>query len=126
MGAQSLRWQYIVILDCTQHNHKLLINAHQTAGEKKMEIKATQVVNINVKTLKLHLKVSDRFTASLESATGTELYSQDDGYVPDFMPDQHYGDYVVLDIDLDTGQITNWETPTAEQVEDFMKDDSED
>ena len=91
-----------------------------------MEIKATQIVNINVKTLKLHLKVTDRFTASLESSEGKELYSQDDGYVPDFMPDQHYGDYVILDIDLDTGQITNWKKPSAEQIENFMKDDSED
>jgi hypothetical protein len=91
-----------------------------------MEIKATQVVNINVKTLKLHLKVSDMFTASLESSAGTELYSQDDGYVPGFMPGQHYGDYVELDIDIDTGQITNWKKPTAEQIEEFMKDDSED
>jgi hypothetical protein len=91
-----------------------------------MEIEATEVVKVNVKTLKIHLKVSDSFTASLHSATGTELYSQDDGYVPDFMPEQHYGDYVILDIDVDTGQITNWEKPSAESIQDWIKDDSED
>ena len=91
-----------------------------------MEIEATEVVKVNVKTLKLHLKVTDRFSASLESATGTEIHAQSDGYVPDFMPDQHYGDYVILDIDIDTGQITNWKTPSAEQIQEWIKDDSDD
>lgn len=91
-----------------------------------MEIEATEVVKVNAKTLKLYLKVSDRFTASLESATGTELHSQDDGYVPDFMPEEHYGDYVILDIDIDTGQITNWKKPSAEQIQEWIKSDTED
>jgi hypothetical protein len=91
-----------------------------------MEIEATEVVKVNAKTLKIHLKVSDRFTASLHSATGTELYEQDDGYVPDFMPGKHYGDYVMLDIDIDSGQITNWVAPTAEQIQEWISGDSED
>lgn len=91
-----------------------------------MEIEATEIVKINAKTLKIHLKVSDRFTASLESATGTTLHEQDDGYVPDFMPEDHYGDYVILDIDIDTGQITNWKKPDAKDIEVWIKDDCED
>jgi hypothetical protein len=90
-----------------------------------MEIEATEVIRINAKTLKLHLKVSDRFQASLNSATGTEIFDQEDGYVPDFMPGNHYGDYVMLDIDIDTGEITNWKKPTAEQIQEWIKDDSE-
>jgi len=85
-----------------------------------MEIDATEVVKVNVKTLKLHLKVSDRFTASIESATGTEIYTQDDGYVPDFMPDDHYGDYVILDIDIESGRIINWVAPTANDIEEWI------
>ena len=90
-----------------------------------MEIEATEVVKVNAKTLKIHLKVSDRFTASLVSETGTELHAQDDGYVPDFMPDDHYGDYVILDIDIDTGVITNWKTPSAQEIQEWIKDDDE-
>ena len=86
-----------------------------------MEINRTEVVKVNAKTLKLHLKVSDRFTASIESETGTELFEQDDGYVPDFMPGDHYGDYVILNIDMDTGQIKNWQAPSAEQIEEWIK-----
>ena len=83
-------------------------------------------VKVNVKTLKIHLKVADRFTASLESSTGTELFSQDDGYVPSFMPEDHFGDYVILDIDIDTGLITNWDKPSAEQIEEWILGEQED
>ena len=31
-----------------------------------------------------------------------------DGYVPDFFPEEHYGDYVILSIDTRTGKILNW------------------
>jgi hypothetical protein len=46
--------------------------------------------------------------------------------VPDFMPGEHYGDYVMLDVDIDTGKITNWKTPTDAQLKSFMgADDGE-
>ena len=89
-----------------------------------MEIEATEVIKVNAKTLKIHLKVSDRFSASLVSSIGTEIHDQEDGYVPDFMPGDHYGDYVILDIDIDSGQITNWKAPSAEQVQEWIKDDA--
>ena len=89
-----------------------------------MEIEATEVVKVNAKTLKLHLKVCDRFTACLESETGKVL-KEHDGYVPDFMPDQHYGDYVILDIDIDSGQITNWQKPTADQIQNWIASEDE-
>jgi hypothetical protein len=81
-----------------------------------MEIEKYEKVKVNAKILQLYLKVSDRFSATLLSATGTEIFGQDDGYVPDFMPGDHFGDYVILDIDIDTGQIVNWEKPTSEQI----------
>ena len=91
-----------------------------------MDIDKFEKVKVNVKTLKVHLKVSDRFTASLESSAGTEIFDQDDGYVPSFMPGDHYGDYVILDIDIDTGQITNWNKPSAEQIQELISGDDED
>ena len=42
-----------------------------------------------------------------------------DGYVPDFFPGDHGGDYMELDIELATGKILNWTPPTAEQIEAF-------
>lgn len=88
-----------------------------------MEIEKLETVKVNAKTLKVHLKVSDRFCAQLVSATGTVIFDQEDGYVPSFMPGQHYGDYVILDIDIDTGQITNWKVPSAEEVQEWIGDE---
>lgn len=84
-----------------------------------MEIGIQKTVNVNAKTLKLHLKVSDSFVATLLDQDGMKLKDYED-YVPDFMPGDHYGDYVILDIDIDTGQILNWKVPTKDQLEDFI------
>ena len=89
-----------------------------------MELKIKKEVAVQAKTLKLHLKVSDRFDATVTDQDGATLYDHE-GYVPDFMPGQHYGDYVILDIDIDTGKIMNWTTPTAEQMQKFI-DSSDD
>ena len=90
-----------------------------------MEINQQKTVKVNAKTLRIHCKVSDRFTYAIDDEHGDEIYSQDDGYVPDFMPGAHYGDYVILDIDLDTGTITNWKKPTAAQIEAAIKPEDE-
>lgn len=86
-----------------------------------MEIDKQELVRVNVTTLRIHCKVSDRFCAALATSTGTEIFQQDDGYVPDFMPGSHYGDYVILDIDIDTGMVTNWTPPTKEQIQEWIK-----
>lgn len=84
-----------------------------------MEINQLKQVKVNAKTLRIHMKVRDQFEAELKDADG-EVLKEYEGYVPDFMPEQHYGDYLILDIDIDTGQITNWEKPSPEQVEEFI------
>jgi len=33
------------------------------------------------------------------------------------MPEEHYGDYVELQIDLETGQIMNWKKPSRKVIE---------
>ena len=85
-----------------------------------MKIGITKPVEVDAKELRIHCKVSDRFTASLHDQNGEEIHSQDDGYVPGFMPGEHYGDYVILNINIDTGQITNWTQPTAEELQNFI------
>ena len=59
-------------------------------------------------------KTSDLFNARLiEDGNVTKTH---DGYVPDFMPGEHFGDYIELDIDISTGQIVNWNKVTATKV----------
>lgn len=88
----------------------------------ELEIKRPQTVN--AKTLKIHLKVSDCFSAQLVSDKGELIHEQEDGYVPSFMPGDHYGDYVILDIDIDSGQVTNWKRVTAEAIQEWMGEGS--
>lgn len=87
-----------------------------------MKINKLKKVEVDAKTLKIHLKVSDQFTANLVDSDG-ECLVEHDGYVPSFMPGEHYGDYVILDIDIDTGMITNWKKPTVEAIEKFIGGD---
>lgn len=91
-----------------------------------MEISQTKTVPVVAKTLAIHMKVRDRFQAVILDENGKELGGQDDGYVPDFMPGVHYGDYVILNIDLDTGVVTNWQPPTPGQIEKFIAGDDDD
>ena len=71
-------------------------------------------------TLKIYVKCSDRFTCAIADQDGNEIIEQDDGYVPSFMPGQHCGDYIILNIDIDTGMVTNWTKPTQEEIETFI------
>ena len=59
------------------------------------------------KTVHICAKCSDLcFSQVLDE--GGAVIAEHDGYVPDFMPGEHYGDYVELDIDIKTGKILNW------------------
>jgi hypothetical protein len=57
--------------------------------------------------LEITAKCSDMFSHRIYKADGT-LYREYDGYVPSFMPGEHYGDYVMLNIDPYTGKILDW------------------
>lgn len=83
-----------------------------------------KTVQTDVKTMHIHVKCADRFGYSLKDAQGDEVYDQCDGYVPGFMPEDHYGDYIILDIDLETGQILNWKAPTSKQIEEAIESDA--
>jgi hypothetical protein len=87
----------------------------------ELEIKRPQTVN--AKTLKIHLKVTDQFSAQLKSDKNETIHNQEEGYVPDFMPGEHYGDYVILDIDIDSGLITNWKKVTAQQIQEWIENE---
>ena len=88
----------------------------------EFEIKATKIVN--AKTLKIFTKPVDSGTYVLVDAEGAEIKSRD-GYVPHLIPGDHYGDYLNLEIDLETGRILNWKPPTARQLAAFVDDEDE-
>ena len=69
-------------------------------------------------------KCSDQFAASLMGRWGgsTDMIGEEYvGYVPDFMPGSHYGDYVDLEINVDTGMIENWVKPSDAELKKVFK-----
>ena len=80
-----------------------------------------EVAQIKRKTLSITAKCSDMFSASLSEGPSILQY---DGYVPTWFPnpnEKHYGDYVELKIDVETGQILNWKKPTQAQLNETFK-----
>lgn len=65
--------------------------------------------------VKVSAKCSDLCWVLLEDTEGNTV-AENDGYVPGFMPGEHYGDYVELEIDPNTGIILNWDKPTRKQM----------
>ncbi len=76
------------------------------------------------KVIQMSAKCSDLFTASFID-TEDKVVGEYQGYVPDFFPEEHWGDYVQLDIDLATGQILNWKVPSLKAINDTLKDQDE-
>lgn len=90
-----------------------------------MKLGIKRMVEVDAKTLRIHCKLRDEFEAYVHDAAGNELGGQSDGYVPGWMPEGG-GDYLILNIDLDTGQITNWEKPEPHEVAAFIQRNQED
>lgn len=86
-----------------------------------IKLTMTKTVEVEAKTLKIYSKICDQFTGTLEDSDGEVIAEWDNDYVPSFLPEQHYGDYLILDIDLETGQILNWKKPTREDLERYIK-----
>ena len=68
-------------------------------------MKTTLAIGITV-------KCSDKFSALLINGMGNQVGDGYDGYVPDWMPGNHFGDYLELNIDIETGRVLNWKRPT--------------
>ena len=85
-----------------------------------MKIGIRKVVEVEAKEIRLYCKITDYFTAHIYDQDGQKIGGQSDGYVPGFMPGEHYGDYIILNIDLETGQILNWQKPTVEDIQEFI------
>jgi hypothetical protein len=64
--------------------------------------------------LRISAKCSDLCTTEYTDKDGNK--SESDGYVPKNIGIDSYGDYVDLDIDMETGQILNWKPVTDAQV----------
>jgi len=76
-----------------------------------------------MKTISIGAKCSDQFSAVLRK--DGFIVGRYEGYVPAWLPNrnvQHFGDYVELTIDVDTGHILNWQKPTASDLKNMFKE----
>jgi hypothetical protein len=90
----------------------------------KIDQKVIVKDGIEIKTVSMYLKVSDSFSCQIKDDQG-KIVKDYDGYVPKFMPGEHYGDYVILEIDIDTGHVINWKRPSQEVMAAFISDGEE-
>lgn len=86
-----------------------------------MMITVTKTEQVEAKFIEIVMKVRDTFSAAILDENSKLLGEQEDVYVPGFMPGEHYGDYLMLKIDLDTGQVVDWRAPTSEEIERFLE-----
>lgn len=84
-----------------------------------MEIEVNTKAKIDIKTLRTCIKVSDSLNCDILDANGNKVEDYN-YYVPNFFPGDHYGDYLMLDIDIETGKITNWKKPTPEELQEML------
>ena len=70
---------------------------------------------VEINRISICAKCSDLCSAVLQDKDGKRV-AEHDGYVPALMPGEHCGDYVELDIDLETGTILNWKRPSKKVV----------
>lgn len=88
---------------------------------RRVNLKVTknEETEVNAKVISFTAKCSDMFAGQLLDDAG-EVIVEHDGYVPRWFPGEHYGDYVELDIDIETGQILNWKKPSAEVLQTWI------
>ena len=84
-----------------------------------MKIGIKKTVEVDCKILKLQVKCADQCSIQVIDDSGEKIHDHD-GYVPSFFPEQHYGDYIMLDIEIETGRILNWKPPTAPVLRAFI------
>lgn len=75
-----------------------------------MKIPKKIVETVDAKIVTVMAKVCDNGTYELLTEDAQVLATHE-GYVPSFFPEVHYGDYLDLHIELETGKILNWRTP---------------
>lgn len=86
-----------------------------------MELDVVRPQKVQVKSVEVHVKVCDSGNYELKGMAGETLGVIEEDYVPSFFPGEHYGDYLIFNIDLETGQILNWKKPSPEDVASAFK-----
>jgi hypothetical protein len=74
-----------------------------------------------VKSIFVTAKTSDACHIRFLDEDKNSLGERSD-YVPNYFPEEHYGDYLELEIEVATGKILNWKAPTQKELKDSITD----
>ena len=86
----------------------------------KVGITPREKITVDVKKAYINLKCRDDFNCILFDEEENKILEYE-GYVPNEIFPGEYGDYLVLEIDIDTGVILNWKTPKLSDLENFIE-----
>lgn len=67
-------------------------------------------------TADIHYKVCDAGEYWMLGVAGERVAKYKNYYVPDFLPGDHYGDYIIMKVDAE-GKIQNWDTNQIDDAE---------
>ena len=67
-------------------------------------------------TADIHYKVFDAGEYWMLGVAGERVAKYKCSYVPDFLPGDHYGDYIIMKVDAE-GKIQNWDTNQIDDAE---------
>ena len=84
-----------------------------------MEIEVKKKVKVNI--MNIYMKVKDTFYCTIRTEDN-KYVAEYEGYVPHFFPEEHYGDYLDLKIDMETGQILNWVKPIDDDLNHLIEE----
>lgn len=70
----------------------------------------------------LSAKTNDCNFLQFVSENGQTIFEHN-GHVPNFFPEEHHGDYIKFQIDIETGTILNWPKITKEEILELVSDE---
>jgi hypothetical protein len=88
--------------------------------EIEFNVNNGQIVGFAGDSISIHMKVVDCFQCQIKDVDGSTVKEYGPDYVPEFMPGEHYGDYVILDIN-EKGVIVNWANENREDLLHFLE-----
>lgn len=90
----------------------------ETASSITVNLETQKVENWHFKrSVSTNYKTSDQCMLKFEKSNGEVLAYE--GYVPDFFPGKHWGDYIMLDISSD-GKVENLK-PTDKEIDECIE-----
>jgi hypothetical protein len=76
---------------------------------------------MKVKTITIQVKATDTSFITYHGPNGIVIASEE-GNLPNFLPGANYGEYLSLDIDLATGKILNWTSPSQDEISQCLEE----